>query len=315
MMFINAIGHYLPAELVPNSYFLEVNGLTDEWIYTRTGIKTRTKAKIGENTNTMSIEAVKAAKQYLPYPIEEVDLIIGASYSPYDTVATMAHVAQKEFNIPNAKAVYISSACSSFINAMEIVEGYFAMGKASKALVITAEHNTLYSNETDEKSGHLWGDGAAAIFVSKEQQKTGEAKIIDILTKGLGHVGKSTEAVYLHLAEGGLIMPNGKDVFNHACKYMIEVLIEILTRNKLTVNDLSWLIPHQANMRIISYIACEIKFNEERIFNNIEQLGNTGCASTLINMSQNKSRIKSGELVGITVFGGGYSSGSMLVKY
>jgi 3-oxoacyl-[acyl-carrier-protein] synthase-3 len=114
----------------------------------------------------------------------------------------MAHVAQKEFNIPNAKAVYISSACSSFINAMEIVEGYFAMGKASKALVITAEHNTLYSNETDEKSGHLWGDGAAAIFVSKEQQKTGEAKIIDILTKGLGHVGKSTEAVYLHLAEG-----------------------------------------------------------------------------------------------------------------
>ena len=314
-MYINAIGHYLPADLVPNSYFAEVNGLTDEWIFSRTGIKTRTRARMGENTNTMGIEAVKAAMQNLPYPIDEVDLIIGASYSPYDTVATMAHVAQKEFNICNAQAVFISSACSSFINAMEIVEGYFAMGKATKALVITAEHNTLYSNETDEKSGHLWGDGAAAIFISKEQCRPNEAKVLDIFTRGLGNVGKSTEAVYLHLADGGLIMPNGKDVFNHACKYMIEALNVILNRNNLSVSDLSWLIPHQANMRIISYIAGEIKFDEQKILNNIEQLGNTGCASTLINMSQHFTQLKPGDLVAITVFGGGYSSGSMLIRY
>jgi len=314
-MYINALGHYLPAELVPNSYFFEVNGLTDEWIYTRTGIKTRTRAKVGENTNTMGIEAVKAALNDLPYPITDVDLIIGASYSPFDTVATMAHIAQKEFCIPDAQALYISSACSSFINAMEIVEGYFAMGKATKALVIAAEHNTLYSNETDEKSGHLWGDGAAAIFVSKEPCRPGESQILDIFTRGLGHIGKSTDAVYLQLADAGLVMPNGKDVFNHACKFMIDALQEILDRNKFTVADLSWLIPHQANMRIISYIAGEIKFDEQRILTNIAELGNTGCASTLITLSQNIGQIKPSELVGITVFGGGYSSGSMLIRF
>lgn len=142
-MYINAIGHYLPEGRVPNDYFLNVNGLTEEWIFTRTGIKTRTKAAPTENSNTMAVEAVKNTVDKLPYPITDVDLIIGASYSPYDTVATIAHVVQEAYSIDKAKAVYISSACSSFINAMEIVEGYFASGKASKALVIASEHNTL----------------------------------------------------------------------------------------------------------------------------------------------------------------------------
>jgi len=96
---------------------------------------------------------------------------------------------------------------------------------------------------------------------------------------------------------------------------MIDAIKEILNRNNLSVNDLNWLIPHQANMRIISYIACEIQFNEKQILNNIEELGNTGCASTLISLSQNKERIKAGDLAGITVFGGGYSSGAMLIRY
>ena len=314
-MYINALGHYLPKQLIPNDYFLNVNGLTEEWIFTRTGIKTRTKAAPDENTNTMSIDAVKDAIKNLPYDISEVDLIIGATYSPFDTVATIAHVVQDTFKIKNAQAISISSACSSFINAVEIAQGYFAMGKATKALIVASEHNTAYSNESDEKSGHLWGDGAAAMFISKEPVRENEGKIIDVSTRGLGNVGKAIEAVYLHPGNGGLKMPHGKDVFTHACKYMIDAIVEILERNKIKIEDLSFMIPHQANMRIIKYIAQELNYSEEKVITNIADLGNTGCASTAIALSQNIDKIKKGNLVGFTVFGGGYSTGAMLVQY
>lgn len=128
-MFINATGFYVPEERVDNQHFLELSGLTSEWIEQRTGIHTRSKAKEGENINTMSLEAVKDALPKLPYDITEVDLIVSASYSPYDTVATAAHTVQHEYTIADAKALYLSSACSSFLNALEVVEGYFAMGK------------------------------------------------------------------------------------------------------------------------------------------------------------------------------------------
>lgn len=134
-MFINATGFYVPEERVDNQHFLELNGLTSEWIEQRTGIRSRSKAKAEENINTMSMEAVRNALPKLPYDITDVDLIVSASYSPYDTVATAAHLAQHEFHIENAKALYLSSACSSFLNALEVVEGYFAMGKATKALI------------------------------------------------------------------------------------------------------------------------------------------------------------------------------------
>ena len=142
-LFINKISHYLPDSVVPNSYFKEVNGLDDEWIYSRTGIKNRSKAAANENTNTMGIKAVDLATTDLPYPMEEIDLIIAATYSPYDTVATPAHMVQRRYHIEHAKCVSVSSACSSFINAMEIAQGYFALGKATKALIIGAEQRFL----------------------------------------------------------------------------------------------------------------------------------------------------------------------------
>lgn len=141
-LYINKISHYVPEEIVPNSYFKDINGLDDEWIFSRTGIKSRRKAGKDENTNTMAIKAVDKAVNDLPYPIETADLIVAATYSPYDTVATIAHMVQRRYHIENAKCVSVSSACSSFINAMEVVEGYFATGKAHRAIVIASEHNT-----------------------------------------------------------------------------------------------------------------------------------------------------------------------------
>jgi len=313
-MYINSFGHYLPKDRVPNEYFYHVNGLSDGWIYERTGIKTRTRASLNENTNTMAVEAVSNAADFIPYDIKDIDLIIGATYSPFDTVATLAHYVQRKFSIERARVVSVSSACSSFINAVEIVEGYFAAGKAKKAVIVASEHNSAYSNEKDTNSGHLWGDGAACVFISKDRLSENDWKIIDVYSQGLGHIGHSIEAVFLHPANGGLLMPDGKDVFIYACNYMIKALDIICEKNNISAKDLDYIIPHQANIRIINNIKKNLGIDESKLFNNIEELGNTGCASTVIALSQNRQKVKPGNIIGFTVFGGGYSCGSMIIQ-
>ena len=131
-MYINTTGYYIPNGRVYNDHFLNVNGLTSDWILKRTGIFSRSKAAENEGHNSMGLNAIADAVAKLSYDIKEVDLIVSASYSPYDTVATLAHITQQKYDIPNMKAVYASAACSSFVNGLEIIEGYFAMGKAKK---------------------------------------------------------------------------------------------------------------------------------------------------------------------------------------
>ena len=311
-MFVNAIGSYVPEERIDNSYFFNVNGLTEEWIFARTGIKTRSKAGKDENTNSMGIKAVENARENLSYPVEEVDLVIGGSYSPYDTVVTLAHAVQRKFNIAKAKAFYVSSACSSFINAMEIVEGYFATNKAKKALIVVSEHNSAFY---DAKSCYLWGDGAAAVFVSKEKISENNPEILDIYTHGLGHIGKGRDGVRLDIKGEGLVMPDGRDVFIQACRYMSESLNIILERNGFKTDDVAHIVAHQANMRIISNVASQYNLPEGVFWNTIEELGNTGCASTLITLVQHLDEIKKNDLIAFTTFGGGYSAGSMLIRF
>ena len=314
-MYINATGFYVPEERVPNQHFFELNGLTSEWIEQRTGIKTRSKARPDENINTMGLEAIRNALPKLPYDIKEVDLIIAASYSPYDTVATAAHVAQREFQIQEAKALYLSSACSSFVNALEVVEGYFAMGKATKALIISADKNSAYWNETDPKAGHLWGDAAAAYFISKERVTDHDAEIVEIMTQALACVGKGPDGVHLRPRDGGIDMPEGRDVFVQACTYMPKNAIHLLEKNGYSINDLSYFIGHQANLRIMMNFSKQLNLPEEKFLHNIEELGNTGSVSSALVYAQNDARFKKGDLICITVFGGGYSAGACLIKY
>ena len=307
-MFINATGFYVPEERVDNQHFLELNGLTSEWIEQRTGIRSRSKAKAEENINTMSMEAVRNALPKLPYDITDVDLIVSASYSP------AAHLAQHEFHIENAKALYLSSACSSFLNALEVVEGYFAMGKATKALILSADKNSAYYNETDPKAGHLWGDAAAAFFISKERVSEKDSEIVEVYTQGLGYLGKAPDAVHLRPCDGGIMMPEGRDVFIQACTYMPKNVLYLLEKNGYTLDNLTYFIGHQANMRIMSNIAKQLNLPEEKFLHNIEELGNTGSVSSALVYAQNDHSFKKGDLVAITVFGGGYSTGACLIK-
>jgi 3-oxoacyl-[acyl-carrier-protein] synthase III len=312
-MYINSVGHYFPEHTITNGYFHEKYGYAEKDIVEKSGIYERRQAQVSENTNTMALDATEAALPSLTYDIQEVNLIIGATYSPYDTVGTMAHTIQEKYSITNAVCLQLSAACSSLCNALEIAECYLVAGKADKALIITSEHNTAYGNEDDPASGFLWGDGAAAIFVSKEATGPSDLKIVGIRTSGLGHVGKGIRGVFLRPNEGGIRMPFGRDVFQNACIYMQKEAEAILEDHNIDLNQLTFLIPHQANLRIIDYIRKSMNLSKKQVVVNLDKLGNTGCAGAAIGLSQIYADFKKGDVAVITVFGGGYSSGSVLL--
>lgn len=313
-MYINAIGHYIPSGRISNEYFKQLNGLDPEWIEQRTGIQTRSRCSEGENVNTMAFEAVDNAIERLPYSIKDVDLIVAAHYCAYDTVATVAHKVQQRHNIEGAKALYVSSACSSFVNGLEVIEGYFAMGKARKALIICSEHNSYYANDTDTKAGHLWGDAAVAYFLSADRVNENDIEILSIFTEGEGQVGKGPEGVMLRPKEFGIAMPEGRDVFLHAVKYMEYALNNNLKESGISQDDITYFITHQANMRIVKQLARMMNKTMDNFLYNIDELGNTGSASAPLVLSQHQDELKKGDIVALMVFGGGYSCGAFTIK-
>ncbi len=314
-MYINATGFYIPSLRIDNAHFLPLNGLTDEWIVRRTGIRTRSHVAEGEGHNSMGLDAIRNALPSLPYDVKDVDLIVSAAYSACDTVATLAHIAQREFGIDGAKAVYLSSACSSFVNGLELVEAYFALGKASKALLICSECNSYYANETDKVCGHLWGDAAVAYFLSKDPCGDHEPQITSIYTCGLGNVSKGPEGVQLRPKDGGITMPFGKDVFLNACNYMISALDKAGEAiGGVKPAELDHLICHQANLRIVANVAHQLELPLDRFENNIEELGNTGSAGVALVFAQRRDTFAAGERIGMTVFGGGYSCGAAIIE-
>ena len=313
-MYINAIGHYIPSNRISNEYFKELNGLDADWIVQRTGIESRSRCSEDENVDTMAYEAVENALPRLPYSIKDVDLIVAAHYCAFDTVGTVAHRVQRKFGIEGAKAVYASSACSSFVNGLEIVEGYFAMGKAKRALLICSEHNSYYSNDQDPKAGHLWGDAAVAYFLSAEKESDNDIEVLSVYTEGVGHIGAGPDGVLLRPKEGGISMPNGRDVFMYAVKYMQYALEKNLEDAKLNKDDITYFITHQANMRIVKQLARMMDMPMERFLNNIQELGNTGSASAPLVLAQHQDELKKGDMVSLMVFGGGYSCAAFTIR-
>ena len=313
-MYINAMGCYVPSTRIDNDHFLDINGLTADWILQRTGISTRSKCAAGENQHTMAIEAVESCLAEAPYPVTDVDLIIGAGYAVYDSVATTAHIVQQHWGISNAKALYLTSACSSFINALETAEAFFLAGKATKALIVCSEQNSYYANESDPKSGHLWGDGAVAWLVSKDRVSDNDWEVLSVVTQGLGHVSKGPAGVRLRPREDGITMPDGRDVFINACRYMVSGLKEALDQASAKIEDVKYIAPHQANMRIVAQVAHQLSLPMDRFINNIQELGNTGSASCAIVLTQRKEDVQKGDLVAMSVFGGGYSCGATVIR-
>lgn len=313
-MFVNSIAHYYPEKILDNKYFSGILGMSEEDIFTKSGIHERRKASIHENTNTMAVDAMDRLFPIMKFPVDEVDLIVSATYTPFDTVATPSHVIQKKYNISKARAFFVSSACSSFVTAVELVEGFMVAGKASKALVVVSEHNSAYNDENNKLSGFLWGDGAAVMSITKERCDDDDIEIVDIMSSGLAHVSKGPDAVYCRPMSDRIQMPDGRDVFKNASIYMAGLTKEILNRNNYSLENLSYIIPHQANIRIINKVADDLALHNGKLISNIEYLGNTGCAGCAIGMSENWNKFVKDDLIVVTVFGGGYSSGCMLMR-
>ena len=314
-MYIIGMGGYIPKKTIDNSYFSEITGLSEDWFLSRTGIKTRRKAEKEENTNILAIKAIENLVNESDLDISDIDLIVGATYTPYDSIHTLAHAAQSYLKISDIPVLSISTACSSFVNALEVVEGYFATGKAQKALVIASDHNTAYSDETDKNSGHLWGDGASATLITKEKPASKALKVLDILTAGGGNLGKASESVFLRPINEGFLMNNGKDVFLHACEYMSKISQKILAKNLRSIEDIAFFIPHQANWRITQNVAETLKLPLDKVLSNIHYLGNTGCAGCSIALWEHQEKYKPQDLIVMAVFGGGYSYGAALLEY
>ena len=192
--------------------------------------------------------------------------------------------------------------------------GRYVKNAYAKALILSADKNSAYYNETDPKAGHLWGDAAAAFFISKERVSEKDSEIVEVYTQGLGYLGKAPDAVHLRPCDGGIMMPEGRDVFIQACTYMPKNVLYLLEKNGYTLDNLTYFIGHQANMRIMSNIAKQLNLPEEKFLHNIEELGNTGSVSSALVYAHNDHSFKKGDLVAITVFGGGYSTGACLIK-
>lgn len=313
-MYINFVSHYLPVNIIHNKYFEALNGLSNDWIVGRTGIKERRKASFHENTNTMAVDAVRSGLNHIPYSKNKINLIVGATYTPYDTIVSLGHSVQRFLELKDIPVVSITSACSSLINAIEIVQGYFALSKADTSLIVASEHNSRYSDEKDQSSGHLWGDGATAMFVSKYRTSDNDLHIVDVITGGAGDLEMANEAIVMQPGNGGLIMNNGKDIFAKACYYLETVTRKILSQNNLDIKDINHFIPHQANLRIIKNVGKALGLPEKKMVLNIDVLGNTGCAGCGIALSQHMRTFNEGDYIIVAVFGGGYSYGAMLLR-
>lgn len=313
-LYIAATCDYVPEGRVDNWHFARLTGREPDWFERRTGVLSRSRARAGENTNTMALEAVARLAGAYPRALEGIDLILGASYTPWDTIGTLAHAVQRRFALRGARAMLLSSACSSFIDALEVAASFIESRRASRALIVAAEHNSLFAADEDEHSGHLWGDGAVAVLVGREPLDGPALQVRSLTAFGLAHVGIGPQAVYLEPRGSGLVMPHGKDVFRHACLGMEQAARLLLDEHGLEPRSLRFLIAHQANRRIIDHVAERLGLERGQVATTLEELGNTGCASAPITLSRHWDRLAPGDQVLMVVFGGGYSAGGALLQ-
>jgi 3-oxoacyl-[acyl-carrier-protein] synthase-3 len=308
---------FLPEAIVDNHYFAARTGRAAEWFSRVTGIRERRRTTGGMDINELSLRAVAPLAERDGERLTGVDYIIGCSYTPSDTIGTIAHVVQRQFHLVHARAVLISSACSSVLNGMELAAALFESGRARRILLVAAEHNSLYARDEDPQSGHLWGDGAAAMLLGAEPGGATPGSMFDVLdlvTAAHGHLGSGPDAVSMRARAGGLTMPHGREVFHHACQQMAAASRKLLDRCQIGIASVKLFVAHQANRRIMNHVAGDLGLSDEQVASTIETCGNTGCASSLITLIEHRQRLKSGDLALMAVFGGGYSSGAALLR-
>lgn len=312
---IAGTGSFLPEKVLTNADLESMVDTTDEWIVTRTGIRQRHIAAEGEFTSDLSVEAARKAMIAAGVEHGEIDLIIVATTTPDRIFPSTACLVQDKLGISNCPAFDIQAVCSGFVYALATADNFIKSGGAKCALVIGAETMSRITDWTDRSNCILWGDGAGAV-VLKPSNEPG------ILSTHLHADG--SYANLLNVASGvskkdgdNTIYMEGNSVFKVAVNTLDAIVDETLDANGLEKSDIDWLVPHQANIRILQSTAKKLGMSMDRVVVTVDRHGNTSAASIplALDAAVRDGRIKRGETILMEAFGGGFTWGSVLMKY
>jgi 3-oxoacyl-[acyl-carrier-protein] synthase-3 len=321
---IIGMGHAYPSGVLTNADLERIVDTSDEWIQTRTGIKQRHKAADDEYTSQFAVLAATQALSRAGLKPEDIEIIICATTTPDQIMPSTGALIQAEIGATNAAGMDVFAACSGFLYGVTMVESMIRTGQIKNALVIGAEVLTKYVDYTDRSTCVIFGDGAGAAVLAPVEAGKG------ILATKIRSDGRFAEQ--LHAPGGGtrigtthatidnrdhFFKMRGNELFKIAVRSMAEISKEMLDKAGYAVDDVDLVIPHQANQRITDAVASRLNIPEEKVFSNIAEHGNTSSASIPIAIDEclQSGKIKQGDLVLLTAFGGGVTWGATLVRF
>ncbi|HSG93031.1 MAG TPA: beta-ketoacyl-ACP synthase III [Methylotenera sp.] len=313
---ISGTGSYLPAKILTNAELEGMVDTTDEWIFARTGIRERHIAASDEFTSDLGIAAAKKAIEAANIDVQDIDLLIVATTTPDRIFPSTACLIQHQLGIKNNSPAFdVQAVCSGFVYALSIADSMIKTGAAKTALVIGAETMSRITDWTDRSNCILWGDGAGAVIL----QASNEAGIITTHLHANGSYEKLlTVPAGVSRQEGDkTIKMEGNAVFKMAVNTLDQIVDETLLANGLQKSDVDWLVPHQANIRILQATAKKLDMDLDKVVVTVDKHGNTSAASIplALDTAVRDGRIKRGDVILMEAFGGGFTWGSALIKY
>jgi len=311
-------GSALPARAVSNAELARTVDTSDEWIVERTGIRNRYIAGDGETTSTLATEAARAAINAAGLTAQDIDLIILATATPDQTFPASATIVQAALGIDDCVAFDVAAVCSGFLYAVTVADSMIRSGAARRALVIGAETFSRILDWEDRATCVLFGDGAGAIVLGAEESERGER---GILAAKLHADGRHNQLLYVDGGPSttqtvGKLRMKGQEVFRHAVTNLAAVLTEVMAEAGLSASDIDWLVPHQANARILDATARKLKLPPERVVVTVDRHANTSAASVplALDLAVRDGRIKPRDLLVLEAMGGGFTWGACVLR-
>ncbi|WGM31065.1 beta-ketoacyl-ACP synthase III [Brevundimonas sp. NIBR11] len=313
---VTGVGSFLPEQVVTNADLAEFVDTSDEWIIERTGIRQRHKARDDQPTSDLAAEAAKKALADAGKTAADVDMIIVATTTPDMTFPATASIVQRKIGAPTCIAFDVQAVCSGFVYALSVADGFVARGLAKCALVIGAEEMTRLMDWNDRTTCVLFGDGAGAIVV---EPREGQGTTADqgLLGFALRSDGTKTDLLYVDggpstTGQVGHLRMAGNQVFRHAVVNIAEAITACCEASGITVPEVDWFVPHQANQRIIKGVGDRLGLDEEKVISTVATHANTSAASIplALDAAIQDGRIKRGDLVLLEAMGGGLTWGA-----
>ena len=315
--YILGCGGYVPKKILTNNDLSKKLNTTDEWIKTRTGINQRHIADKKQLNSDLGLEAAKKAIINSKIKISDIDLIIVATSTPDHTFPSTAARIQGKLGIKKGFAFDIQAACSGFIYAMSVADNFLSNNQASNALVIGSEIFSRILDWNDRSTCVLFGDGAGAIVLSKKKNMNSGIISTELYSDGRFYDLLYVDGGVASNQKAGHIKMKGKEVFKHAVKKMVSSIKFNLKKNKLKKEDIDWIIPHQANKRIMDMSAIKLGVSQNKVLVTVDQYANTSTASIPLTLDYalTNNIIKRGEIIVFEAIGGGLTWGCSILKY